>query len=93
MIVVVNRLQVPAGHGSDLEQAFSQAAGGLSLFAGFVSFDLWRDTASSDYVVATKWASPEAYQAWRASPSFRDAHRSPQPGVVSTVTVYEVINP
>ncbi|QBS38162.1 antibiotic biosynthesis monooxygenase [Thermaerobacter sp. FW80] len=47
----------------------------------------------AEYLVVTRWASREAFEAWRRSPHFQHAHRDPSAsaGARSELVMYEVL--
>ena len=76
MFVAVNRLQVKAGSGSELEERFGRR-GGVESQPGFQSFELWRLDSDGDieeYMVVTHWDSEEAHVEWTHSEAFRQSH-------------------
>lgn len=77
MFVAINRLKVPAGGGTTLEERFAARKGAVDQAEGFVSFELLRPVAGSeDYFVVTHWDSQADFDRWTESQSFRDGHRS-----------------
>jgi heme-degrading monooxygenase HmoA len=92
VVVVINRLQVPAGYEGRLEEGFRRSSG-LAGFPGFGGFELLRNQAGGEYLVVTRWESREAFERWLQSESFQRAHErtNPESGVTSTLAVYEVV--
>lgn len=73
--VAINVLSVPAGAGSTLEERFARRNGSVEQAAGFERFELLRPLeGTDDYLVYTRWASREDFEAWTASQSFRQGH-------------------
>ena len=80
MIVVQNRLIAPKAVAERIEQGFGQQSG-LDQHEGFVSFKLLRATQAPDlnedealYIAQTTWQTQEAYEKWRSSDAFSQAH-------------------
>lgn len=75
-VVKINAIEVGPGRGEELEERFAARAGGVDQAPGFEDFMLLRPVAGeSRYFVVTRWASEEAYRAWRESDAFRHQHR------------------
>ena len=96
--VVVNAITVSADRAAELERRFAQRAGEVGRQEGFERFELLRpanDAAAGRYLVYTRWASKEAFEAWMASSAFGRGHRSHSlDGPVATgseVWAYEVV--
>ena len=84
MFAVTNRIQVEAGHGTEMETVFGHR-GGVEKEQGFCSFELWKLEASEDhdeYLVVTRWETEEAYNAWTKSDSFKRAHAGAPPSFI-----------
>jgi heme-degrading monooxygenase HmoA len=76
-VVRVNAITVPRERAAELEERFAQRAGQVSSAPGFEAFELLRPTDDRDvYLVYTRWASTEDFEAWAASPAFRHGHRA-----------------
>ena len=74
--VVLNVMDVPAELRAELESRFAGRAAQVGKVPGFEAFELLRPTDDSGrYIVYTRWASREAYEAWLASPAFAAGHR------------------
>lgn len=74
-IVQINALTVPEGGGEELERRFSMRAKAVDGVEGFEGFELLRPTDGSDrYLVVTRWASQEAFEAWTKSREFERGH-------------------
>jgi heme-degrading monooxygenase HmoA len=74
-IVQINALTVPEGGGEELERRFSMRAKAVDGVDGFEGFELLRPTDGSDrYLVVTRWASQEAFDAWTESREFEKGH-------------------
>jgi heme-degrading monooxygenase HmoA len=78
-----------AGH---FEEAFRRRAGQVENAQGFVSFEVLRGTADSEYVVLTRWDSADDFQKWLQSDSFSQAHAGGSgAGMSAALKTYEVI--
>ncbi len=74
-VVKINVLTVPAEQREVLEQRFASRAGAVENSDGFEWFELLRPLEGTDqYLVYTRWATEEAFQAWLAGP-MQSAHR------------------
>lgn len=91
MLIVVNRLKVPAGAGEHLEQGFRHASG-MRDVAGCAGFELWRSEDGTEYEVVIRWQTRADFDAWRTSDAFRQAHRDTRgtEQIESRLIVYEV---
>ncbi len=73
--VAINVLTVPPDGGSALEDRFARRAGSVEQAPGFEYFELLRPLAGTDsYLVYTRWATREDFDAWTLSQSFRHGH-------------------
>lgn len=93
MIVVQNRLTVPAEYAEHLERAFAGRSENLVKVPGFLGFDLLK-REGGDYVVFTKWASRADFDRWVESDAFQKAHSGANPNspVKSVIEVYDVVS-
>lgn len=83
-IVVINAVTVAEEAKVDFEERFARRAGKVSGAPGFEAFELMRPLEGSRYLVYTRWASTEAFQAWMASGQFSAAHsQHPERGPLS----------
>ncbi|MEV4559790.1 antibiotic biosynthesis monooxygenase [Kitasatospora sp. NPDC049285] len=74
-VVKINVLTVPAEMRETLEQRFASRAGAVENSDGFEWFELLRPVEGTDqYLVYTRWASEDAFQAWMSGP-MQSAHR------------------
>ncbi|GAB2716835.1 antibiotic biosynthesis monooxygenase family protein [Kitasatospora kifunensis] len=74
-VVKINVLTVPAEQREVLEQRFASRAGTVEGQDGFEWFELLRPVEGTDqYLVYTRWATEEAFQAWLSGP-MQAAHR------------------
>ena len=73
--VAINVLTVPEGAGATLEERFAARGGAVDGAPGFEHFELLRPLEGThDYLVYTRWASQEAFMAWRDGQRFADGH-------------------
>jgi len=80
-VVKINAIEVPPGAGPELEQRFAARAGMVDKQPGFEEFMLLRPTAGDErYFVLTRWATEEAFQAWRSGQAFQHGHAQAQHG-------------
>jgi len=76
-VVKINAITVPEGKGDELEARFAARAGAVDQAPGFEEFMLLRPVKGENrYFVVTRWASEEAFQAWRESRAFQHQHRN-----------------
>jgi len=76
-VVKINAIEVVPGQEAELEARFAARAGKVDEAPGFEEFLLLRPVAGGDrYFVITRWASEEAFQAWRDSRAFAHQHRN-----------------
>jgi len=76
-VVKINAISVPEGQGPELEARFAARAGAVDQAPGFEEFMLLRPVAGDDrYFVVTRWASEDAFQAWRESRAFQKQHQN-----------------
>ncbi|GAB6876491.1 antibiotic biosynthesis monooxygenase family protein [Thermaerobacter litoralis] len=98
MLVVINRIWPEPGGEARLEEAFSRTPG-MKDVPGCLGFEFWRATGRAgeagraEYLVVTRWASREAFEAWRQSAHFQHAHRhsGASAGARSELVIYEVL--
>jgi heme oxygenase (mycobilin-producing) len=73
--VAINVLTVPEQMRDTLEQRFAARAGEVEQMDGFEHFELLRPVEGQDrYLVYTRWASREHFQAWLDSAAFGKGH-------------------
>ena len=76
-VVKINAITVPADSGDELATRFAARAGAVDDAAGFEGFELLKPADDrSTWLVVTRWADEEAFQAWLSSPAFAHGHRS-----------------
>lgn len=94
--IVMNVLDVPPERAEEFEQRFAARAAKVSESPGFEAFELMRPADDNDrYIVYTRWASKDAFDAWVASPAFAEGHRQHHEGgpiaPTSEMWAFEVI--
>jgi heme-degrading monooxygenase HmoA len=100
-IIKINAITVPADSGSELARRFAARAGAVDGQPGFEGFELLEPTDERHtWLVITRWADEESFQAWVSSPAFGHGHRSeaapadkpapPQVAMTSELWSYEV---
>ena len=76
-VVKINAISVPADRVDEFEARFAARAGEVSKSPGFEAFELLRPADDRDtYLVYTRWASEDDFQAWVSSPAFTHGHRA-----------------
>ena len=79
-IIKINAITVPSDGGDELAQRFAARAGAVDDRPGFEGFELLKPTDDRlTWLVVTRWADEESFQAWLTSPSFANGHRSETP--------------
>ena len=75
-IIKVNAITVPAEGGDELARRFGARAGAVDDQPGFEGFELLKPTDERNtWLVITRWADDESFQAWVSSPAFGHGHR------------------
>lgn len=73
--VAINVLTVPEAMRDELERRFGARAGEVEKSDGFEAFELLRPVEGTDrYLVYTRWASREHFEAWTSSQAFGRGH-------------------
>ena len=76
-VIKINAITVPEGSGDELAHRFAARAGAVDGSPGFEGFELLKPTDErTQWLVLTRWASEDDFQAWVSSPSFAEGHRS-----------------
>jgi heme oxygenase (mycobilin-producing) len=76
-VIKINAITVPRESGDELAHRFAARAGAVDDAAGFQGFELLKPTDDRDqWLVITRWADEESFQAWLSSDSFAHGHRS-----------------
>lgn len=100
-IIRINAITVPADSGDELAKRFAARAGAVDGQPGFEGFELLKPTDDrTEWLVITRWADVESFDAWVSSRDFERGHQgSDKPsghgGPVSTgseLWSYEVVN-
>ncbi len=74
-IVKINAITVPAERADVMAERFAARAGEVGKSPGFEEFQLLRPTDDREtWLVYTRWADEESFQAWMTSQSFGQAH-------------------
>jgi heme-degrading monooxygenase HmoA len=79
MFIAMNRFKVLPGAEAAFEEVWTSRDTHLPSVPGFVSFHLLRGPVRDDHVLYsshTIWRDKQAFEAWRTSEAFRQAHRS-----------------
>ena len=77
-IVKINAITVPADSGDELGRRFAAHSGSMAGVAGFEGFELLRPTdGRTQWLVLTRWADEDSYDAWRSSKDFARSHSGP----------------
>jgi heme-degrading monooxygenase HmoA len=76
-VIKINAITVPAGSGDELAHRFAARAGAVDGAEGFQGFELLKPTDEREqWLVVTRWADEDSFQAWVSSPEFAEGHRS-----------------
>ncbi|MCD9197014.1 antibiotic biosynthesis monooxygenase family protein [Aeromicrobium wangtongii] len=76
-VIKINAITVPEGSGDELAHRFAARAGAVDGAPGFEGFELLKPTDDrTQWLVLTRWASEDDFQAWTSSPSFAEGHRT-----------------
>lgn len=76
-VVRINAITVPAERAEEFERRFAARAGEVGKMDGFEAFELLRPTDARDvYLVYTRWASEEAFDAWVSGQAFQRGHKA-----------------
>ncbi|KGJ71692.1 antibiotic biosynthesis monooxygenase [Cryobacterium roopkundense] len=79
-IIKINAITVADDSGDALAHRFAARAGAVDGSAGFEGFELLKPTDDrTTWLVVTRWADEESFQAWVSSPAFGHGHRSEAP--------------
>lgn len=80
-IIKINAITVPSDAGDELALRFAARAGAVDGQAGFEGFELLKPTDADrhTWLVVTRWADEESFQAWVTSAAFSHGHRSETP--------------
>jgi heme-degrading monooxygenase HmoA len=76
-VVKINAITVPKERHDELEARFAARAGAVSGSPGFEAFELLRPADDRDvFLVYTRWATEDDFQAWMASAAFGEGHKA-----------------
>ncbi len=76
-VVRINAITVPADRAEEFERRFAARAGEVGTMDGFEAFELLRPTDDRDvYLVYTRWATQEAFDAWVNGQAFQRGHKA-----------------
>jgi heme-degrading monooxygenase HmoA len=76
-VVKINAITVPKERHDELEARFAARAGAVSGAPGFEAFELLRPADDRDvFLVYTRWATEDDFQAWMASAAFGHGHQA-----------------
>lgn len=79
-IIKINAITVAEDSGDALAHRFAARAGAVDDRPGFEGFELLKPTDDrTTWLVVTRWADEESFQAWVSSPAFGHGHRSEAP--------------
>ena len=77
MIVAISKIQVTNGNAQALADQYAKRTGLVDEMPGFVSVEVLRNCGNPDeFLVYMRWENREAFQAYKTSPAFREAHRN-----------------
>lgn len=75
-VIKINAITVPADSGDELAKRFAARAGAVDNQPGFEGFELLKPTDDrTTWLVLTRWADQESFDAWVNSPAFAHGHR------------------
>ena len=75
-VIKINAITVPADSGDELAKRFAARAGAVDDQPGFEGFELLKPTDErTQWLVVTRWADEESFQAWVSSKSFQHGHQ------------------
>jgi heme-degrading monooxygenase HmoA len=90
MLIVVNKVAVPASQRQAVIEGFEKAAPTMKQFKGFLGLEVW--TAEDNSILAiSRWESKAALEEYTSNPMFRSHHggeSSQQRGGSDQVTTY-----
>lgn len=75
-VVKINAITAPEGSGRELADRFAARAGAVEGQPGFEGFELLEPTdGRNTWLVVTRWADQESFEAWTRSAAFAHGHR------------------
>ncbi|HUW04498.1 MAG TPA: antibiotic biosynthesis monooxygenase family protein [Acidimicrobiales bacterium] len=76
-VIRINAITVPAEAGDELARRFAARAGAVDGQPGFEGFELLKPTDDrSEWLVITRWADVESFDAWVESRAFQHGHQN-----------------
>src|SRR6195952_2367153 len=76
-VIKINAITVAADSGDELAKRFAARAGAVDGQAGFEGFELLKPTDDrTTWLVVTRWADEDSFNAWVSSPAFGAGHQS-----------------
>ena len=80
-VIKINAITVPADSGDELARRFAGRAGAVDNAPGFEGFELLQPTdGRTVWLVLTRWADEESFEAWTKSRAFGQGHGHEQGG-------------
>jgi len=80
-VIKINAITVPADSGDELARRFAGRAGAVDNAPGFEGFELLQPTDGRNvWLVLTRWADEESFEAWTKSRAFGQGHGQEQGG-------------
>ena len=78
-VIKINAITVPADSGDELARRFAGRAGAVDNAPGFEGFELLQPTDGRNvWLVLTRWADEESFEAWTKSRAFGQGHGQEQ---------------
>ena len=78
-VIKINAITVPADSGDELARRFAGRAGAVDNAPGFEGFELLQPTDGRNvWLVLTRWADEESFEAWTKSRAFSQGHAQEQ---------------
>jgi heme oxygenase (mycobilin-producing) len=74
-VIKINAITVPTDSGDELARRFAGRAGAVDNAPGFEGFELLQPTDGRNvWLVLTRWADEESFEAWTKSRAFSHGH-------------------
>lgn len=94
-VVKINAIEVPESSGDSLAERFAPRARAMDDVPGFEGFELLRpEDSRTTWLVVTRWADEESFEAWTSSQNFKQGHSQPEGrrpvGTASEIWSYSV---
>lgn len=78
-VIKINAIEVPAEAGDSLADRFAPRARAMDEVPGCEGFELLRpEDGRSTWLVVTRWADEESFEAWKNSHAFTEGHQQPE---------------